>query len=621
VRRAGILLGLLLLGGLAALELASPAPLPQHRDTAGAPSDLIAERRYEQLLHGRRSAILEVRWTRVERDGECLVRDVTKTRSRTARMMGRVRDLFESEDVTDVLRTVEGDLITQHSTAQQGGREDAVEIERTTTGYRVRRSIGGRAESFGIETAGPAKLDAEAFLGERIKAGEARPGTRWNCRLLDLERRRLVEADFEVIGIDAEGPGLKVAETVEGRRALWWFDAEGAVMRLRIGGTVVQRNDRATLDDATARTASFRVTLDADHDLPRLFDTREMLVTVAVERDETVDLPAIEPSPFTAVVEKSDATMRLRLLSHDAGGVSATLPVTDPRFAEFLAPTPLLESDSPEVLAVAREVVGAATDAREAAARIGSFVFRTIEKGSPDIAELSAREILQRRMGDCSEHATLFLALCRAAGIPARRCSGFVCAGDLWGGHAWAEIWVGAWIGVDPTTNEIGTRARYILCAREGDRERPPAAILPEFTRILIERAVYDDGTLDFSAGGERDEEVLSGIRLAAEGWMVARAWGMVELEREGTTVSAQLYPDQGYREIDTMLSTWGGARAVEFGGRPAIRWGARKGSVTWLVPLGRHNLQVRLAQRGSAGVGDEEIAALFAPILRKEAD
>ncbi|MGQ0612688.1 MAG: transglutaminase-like domain-containing protein [Planctomycetaceae bacterium] len=621
MRRAGILFGLLLLAIVAAFEFASPAPLPRHRGPEPAPSDLIAERRYEHLLHGRRSAILEVRWTRVARDGTVLVRDVTKTRSRTARMMGRVRDLFESEDVTDILRTVDGDLVAQRTSMQQGGREDAVVIERTATGYHVRRSIGGREESFAIETTGPAKLDAEAFLGERIRAGEARPGTRWECRLLDVERRRLVDASFEVIGIDAEGPGLKVAETVEGRRALWWFDADGAVMRLRSGGTVVQRNDHATLQDAPGRTASFRVTLDADHDLPRLFDTREMLVTLLVERDETVDLPAIEPSPFTAIVGKGEAALRLRLLTHDARGVSATLPVTDPQFAPFLESTPLLESDSPELRAVAREVVGGGTDAREAAARIGSFVFRTIEKGSPDIAELSAREILRRKMGDCSEHATLFLALCRAAGIPARRCSGFVCAGDLWGGHAWAEIWVGAWIGVDPTTNEIGTRARYILCAREGDRERPPAAILPEFTRIRIERAVYDDGAVDFSEGGEQDEEVVSGIRLAADGWTVARAWGTVELDRDGTSVSARLYPDHGYREIDMMLTNWDGARPVEFGGRPAVRWGTRKGGATWLVPLGRHNLQVRIGQRGSSGPGDEEIAALFAPTLTKEAD
>ena len=30
------------------------------------------------------------------------------------------------------------------------------------------------------------------------------------------------------------------------------------------------------------------------------------------------------------------------------------------------------------------------------------------------------------------------------------------------GYHAWAEIWLGRWIGVDATVNETGTSARYL---------------------------------------------------------------------------------------------------------------------------------------------------------------
>ena len=55
--------------------------------------------------------------------------------------------------------------------------------------------------------------------------------------------------------------------------------------------------------------------------------------------------------------------------------------------------------------------------------RIAAFVF-TLEKQSPEISDTTAVEILKERRGDCSEHAVLFVALCRAAGIPARRCSG-----------------------------------------------------------------------------------------------------------------------------------------------------------------------------------------------------
>ena len=75
--------------------------------------------------------------------------------------------------------------------------------------------------------------------------------------------------------------------------------------------------------------------------------------------------------------------------------------------------------------------------------------------------------MLQNGAGDCTEHAVLVVALMRAAGIPARVVDGIVFASDrggqgMAGYHAWAEIWLGQWIGVDATVDETGTSARYL---------------------------------------------------------------------------------------------------------------------------------------------------------------
>ena len=79
----------------------------------------------------------------------------------------------------------------------------------------------------------------------------------------------------------------------------------------------------------------------------------------------------------------------------------------------------------------------------------------------------TATEVLHNRAGDCTEHAVLVVALMRAAGIPAPAVDGIVLASDgggagMGGYHAWAEIWLGEWIGVDATVNETGTSARYL---------------------------------------------------------------------------------------------------------------------------------------------------------------
>jgi transglutaminase-like putative cysteine protease len=597
----------------------APAPLPGAGEKPAPEPGLVAERRYEQLVHGRRAAVLHVKWYREERDGEPVLRDVTRVRARTIRIMGRVRDVFESDETTTAVRTEEGDLLALETLARQGEREDRIEIRRVDGGYKVRRSVGDNAETFTIAAAESAKLDAEAFLGERIRRREAAAGTSWTCSMLDLEGRRVVTATLVVEGPDAEGPGLRVRETRGERVTLWWFDDEGAVARLRTGDVVVRRDDALDFEHPRARPAAFRVTIPADRSLPRAFTAREMLVELRVRTDETVRVPVFASSPFTEEVERGEGFVRLRLKSHDDPGATTALPVRNPSLAAFLKPTPWMEVDDPEVVAAAARAAGGATDARTAAARIGTFVFESIEKASTEIAELTAKEILRRGAGDCSEHATLFCALARAAGIPTRRCSGWAYVGEDWGAHAWCEIFVGKWIGVDPTTNEIGTRARYVLCAREEDADRPAAAIAAERTEIAILRAEYDDGVADFAAGGKVSEKLLSGIRvkLPGRGWKARWAEGRARISGPGLLVEARLEADHGYRSIDVLRRLFDGGERASFGGRPALRWGDVE-SPSWIVPLGRENLHVQAHATGDGAVDPERVASLLAPTLER---
>ena len=73
------------------------------------------------------------------------------------------------------------------------------------------------------------------------------------------------------------------------------------------------------------------------------------------------------------------------------------------------------------------------------------------------IAEtLSGPEVLQSKQGKCSEHATLLASLARSLGIPTRIVLGLRMAGGQWMGHMWNEVYVGRWITVDTTVNEVG---------------------------------------------------------------------------------------------------------------------------------------------------------------------
>lgn len=144
---------------------------------------------------------------------------------------------------------------------------------------------------------------------------------------------------------------------------------------------------------------------------------------------------------------------------------------------QYSAPTTGIESKHPKIEARARRIVGDAANGLEATQRIVSAVFRMLAKRSDSGRPESALRALEEGVGDCSGHAALVVAMCRALGIPARRVAGieYVVGRDgrpFARPHIWAEVWLGRWVGVDPTLPEVGTGARYILLAAEKPGEQ-----------------------------------------------------------------------------------------------------------------------------------------------------
>ena len=609
------------LGVLAALVALTSRPIERGAtERVVAKRGVIAERGYERRLHGHREAVMRVTWSWADHNGQKVIRDITEVRSRSKRMMLSIGDVFETDVTLDLLRTESGELISMTTTVQLASRTDTEIITRTENGYRVRTTAGDNEDSFEVPTDAPVYVDAEAFLLPKIRSGEAKAGVTYTLRLLATAQRKVIESKLIVVGQDDEGPGLKIEQITFGRRSLWWFAPDGTVMRIRNGDTVTTRADHLGLDDLPRTPAAYPVTLPSDIDLPRLFTGKRMVVDVEVKTDDTVKPPKIPPNPFTETIETGTGHLRLLLKSHDDRAANVALPIDAKGLEEYLKATPLMEVDDPKVKRHARLAMCGAEDARTAAANIADYVFRLLRKGSSNMAEPTALQILDDPAGDCSEHCLLFTTLCRAAGIPARRCSGYVCIGGDWGGHAWCEIWVGKWIGADPTTNEIGTRARYIFCGRPDDPTVVRAQLTAARTKISIRSAEYADGALVFDKG-KVDPETFSGIRFAklSAAWRVTRAGADASIVTDEFRVDANIKPDQGRRALDVLSMMLRGGEETTFGGRPAVR--RTKGrSPVWIVPLGRQNLTIRATTRRSgATLPTKLIEAAFKPTLDRD--
>ena len=127
----------------------------------------------------------------------------------------------------------------------------------------------------------------------------------------------------------------------------------------------------------------------------------------------------------------------------------------------FTAPDFNMESDDSRMVETARTIAEGERDPIEVTRKFLAWVYGHIEK-KPVLTMPSALEVLRTREGDCNEHATLLATLLRAAGIPARLCIGLVYTRDKFYYHAWTEAWLGSWVSLDATLNQMPVDATHI---------------------------------------------------------------------------------------------------------------------------------------------------------------
>jgi transglutaminase-like putative cysteine protease len=129
--------------------------------------------------------------------------------------------------------------------------------------------------------------------------------------------------------------------------------------------------------------------------------------------------------------------------------------------AVFLDAEPLLEVHNAAIQTLARRLRGTETDPRVVAARINDWVHDSLKK-EITVGVPSAVATLHARVGDCNEHTQLYVALARAAGIPARVAAGLTYLDGRFYYHAWPEVWLQRWVAVDPTFGQFPADASHL---------------------------------------------------------------------------------------------------------------------------------------------------------------
>jgi len=280
-----------------------------------------------------------------------------------------------------------------------------------------------------------------------------------------MKGRRKVIARENIRLDGREISALKVEEVLEtsGVNGLTWMDEKGESLKAEIS-TPFGLSEIIRADEASARAAAGGSELPAEmyersiiRANVRLSRARalEMLRVKLILRDPGAGWPDLA-RPGQTVVSQTDEVLDLEI---------HRLPVPDPALRpvpetaenrEFLRPNEYIQSDLPEIRAIAKSVIDGETDVLAAALKLQRWVAEnmTFDLG---IALAPASELIKNRRGTCLGYATLLSSLTRAAGIPSRIVLGYVYALGMFGGHAWTEIMIGEdWVPIDAAVPSAG---------------------------------------------------------------------------------------------------------------------------------------------------------------------
>jgi transglutaminase-like putative cysteine protease len=412
-----------------------------------------------------------------------------------------------------------------HSEATLDARFDVrdfrVSLDPGTGPTEIRGTLDGRRLSLSIRTSSGERREVRDLpqapslpfsFSRRLAAIGLAPGQVHRISVFDPMTLRNAEMEIHVEArevVESAGrpvPAFRVETRFAGIASTSWITDTGEVVREEspMGLIVV----RETPERARALAISSRMQtdlLEAAAIVPA--EAKRIDDSLAVERLR-VRLLGIESFPADdlqgAGQTVADGVFEVRDARTLVPG-----PL-DSSTSRFLRPEPFIESDAPEIRLEAAKAVGDAVDPRLRAERLVRYVHALIEK-KPTLSLPSALEVLRTRVGDCNEHTALYVAMARAAGLPARIATGLVHLHGAFYYHAWAEVYVatrtsGLWLPVDPTLNQFPADATHLRLARGGlDRQ---AAILglvgkarmtmldldlrPGSTPVLVGRATGD---------------------------------------------------------------------------------------------------------------------------------
>lgn len=365
-------------------------------------------------------------------------------------------------------------------------------IDEKTSGRELHGQIvsAGNSSPFSFPLRDPVYLPSTTQMmlrGASLKAGEERQYSIFNPLSTKTETISVTALGPETLTLKGQQLAVtKIAERFGGTTVHAWLDHEGKVVKEEASlGLVLLRENREDAlgggwEDSTPLDLVASAAIPVQQPLPEPRTLKHLQLKLL----GPADMPQFA---FPPRQEMSGGT--ITITSETLSNLTTyQLPQADAAFALDLTDTPFVQSAHPRLRAQAEQILGSERDAVKAARLLLDWTYTTLAK-EPSIGMPTALEALDSKRGDCNEHAVLFTALARAVGLPARVAAGVVYLEGAFYYHAWADVWLGQWVAVDPVLQQFPADATHVKFIEGGPEEH--LALLKVIGQIGMEVINY----------------------------------------------------------------------------------------------------------------------------------
>lgn len=366
----------------------------------------------------------------------------------------REKEVVRLEFTTDVYFAPDGTPMRFTQARKEGAERRGLEGYRDGDVMVVRQDVGGSVQESRVPLEGLRLASSlDVIVAQNLKVGWQLSG-----KVLDEAEGTVQSFEVKVVKKAERGsePAFEVVQTLGPLTTTMWMRPDGVVLEA---------------DTSPIRAKLVRTTKDKAIEMPDgvldifssgMFRVPEGIPAGAQLERVVVRLegrsgkrPVFMTGAGQKAKRKTKASVDLVLTARNPPNKRTKRPVGGGKSKAFLTATPYEPLEDERLRAVVDRVVGDERDAWAAAKLINRFVHRHIENKSLAKPFATAVEALESKEGDCTEHAVLFSALAKIAGIPTRLVTGLVYVGPVrrvFGYHEWVEVYVGGqWVPMDPT--------------------------------------------------------------------------------------------------------------------------------------------------------------------------